>query len=423
MLNEILWRQNYFWRGVKKEIVPRNSYLETLKQDLAQKEVLLLMGPRRVGKTYLMYALIQDLIDQGVSKNQILYCILNDYELKDVKISEIIQEFRTIWGLGIDEKIYVFLDEVQYVKDWDQQVVNFYDTQNVKIVVSGSSSILIKNQSTFLTGRQLKHTIYPLDFKEFLEFKKYKPEPYQTYLYQSYLLQYFEIGGFPDMVLNPNSLYLSDLIDAILYKDIVSVYNLDQPKLLKEILIWMSVHLRQSTSYNKLTKVLNQKSDVTIKQYVEYLKDVYQIMEVRRFSKSFSEQLISPRKYYFADLGTRNNLIQGFKDAGSVAENVLYLHLCRIYGVENVFYFYENRLEVDFIVKHLDSYLAFESKYTDDISYDSKGLNGIKSLFKKTTDTNFKLQKIVVVTKDTKKLENGIEFVPLHELLLGQFSI
>lgn len=419
MLSETLWNQNYFWRNVIKEIIPRPEYLEKLEKDLIQKEVQILMGARRVGKTYLMYSLIQRLIENGVQPNRILFCILNDYDLKGVTIAEIIKEFRSIHGTRIDEKIYVFLDEVQYVTDWDQQVANFYDTQNVKIVVSGSSSILIKKQSTFLTGRQLKYTIYPLDFREFLDFRNYIVSPAENYLYSKYMQEYFECGGFPDMVLNRNTQYLADLIDAILFKDIVSVYNLDQPKLLKEILIWLATHLRQPVSYSKLTKVLNQKSDVTVKQYLEYLKEVYQVLEIRRFSPSLSEQMISPKKFYFSDIGIRNTLTNGFKDEGSVAENILYIHLCNKYGQDNVFYYYQNQLEVDFIVRQGADLMAFESKYTDDIEINSKGLPGVRQL---TSDHDSKVRKITVVTKNMESVDEEVNFVPLYKILLEKYN-
>ena len=79
-----------------------------------------------------------------------------------------------------------------------------------------------------------------------------------------------------------------DLLEAVLFKDIVSIYKLDQPSLLKDILIWLSVNLKQTTSYNKLTKALGQKSDITVKLYLQYLKQIYQIMECRRYSDSIN---------------------------------------------------------------------------------------------------------------------------------------
>jgi predicted AAA+ superfamily ATPase len=416
MLREILWQQNYFWRGREKKLILRPGYLDLLYSHIDQREVQILMGARRAGKTYLMYSLIQRLIDDGVAPNRILFCILNDFELKDINIKSIVEEFRAIHNIRIDEKIYLFLDEIQYVEKWDQQIANFYDIQNVKVVVSGSSSLLIKNQNTFLTGRHLKYTIYPLSFKEFLRFRDYTPSPAEHYLYDSYLQEYFELGGFPDMILNQNTQYLSDLIDSILFKDIVSVYRLEQPRLLKEILIWLSTHLRQPVSYNKLTKVLHQKSDVTVKQYLEYLKEVYQILEICRYSPSLSEQMTSPKKYYFSDMGIRNCLIGGLKDLGSIAENVLYIHLCRVYGQENVFYYYKDKLEVDFVVKTADGLIAFESKYTDEIDHASKGLLGLNQLIK---DQSKNLIDTFVVTRKVEKQEEGIKYTPLYKLLLG----
>lgn len=127
--------------------------------------------------------------------------------------------------------------------------------------------------------------------------------------------------------------------------------------------------------------------------------------------------MISPKKYYFTDLGMRNTLINGFKDFGVVAENVLYRHLCSKYRQENVFYYYENKLEVDFIVKQNQDLLACECKYTDDIEIDSNGLLGLKQLHNSKLGSQRK--SVNVITKNIQKTEGGVEFVPLYKLLLG----
>src|SRR5437016_6033798 len=112
---------------------------------LSYKEVIILTGRRRVGKTYIMLNMIQDLIAKhNVHPERILYCILNDLDLNNASLSDIVQEFRKIHQIPFEERIYIFFDEVQYVERWDQQVANLYDIQNDRIVVSGSSSVLIK---------------------------------------------------------------------------------------------------------------------------------------------------------------------------------------------------------------------------------------------------------------------------------------
>ncbi|WP_169221957.1 ATP-binding protein [Brasilonema sp. UFV-L1] len=236
---------------------------------LKSTQISVVLGARRVGKTYLIYDLIQDLIEaEGVEAKHVFYCVLNHVHFSGLDIMDLVKAYRTIHNLPREQEVYLFLDEVQHIKDWDQQVANLYDSEKVKVLVSGSSSTLIKNQSSFLTGRQKRFHIYPLDFSEFINFKNYQLTLAESYRLEPILKEYLEVGGFPEWVLERDESYLSELLDAVLFKDIVSIYPVTNAKLLKDLLRWLAVQLTKPLSYSKITNIIGEKSDKTVNSHL-----------------------------------------------------------------------------------------------------------------------------------------------------------
>ncbi|MBW4635255.1 MAG: ATP-binding protein [Iphinoe sp. HA4291-MV1] len=414
--------QNYFWTGKRKNIKRRDKYFRSLKSNLLKStQISVVLGARRVGKTYLIYDLIQDLIEtEDIEAKNVFYCILNHAHFSGLDIIDLIRAYRTVHNLPREQEVYLFLDEVQHIKDWDQQVANLYDSEQVKVLVSGSSSTLIKNQSNFLTGRQKRFHIYPLDFSEFINFKNYQLTLAESYRFEPILKEYLEVGGFPEWVLERDESYLSELLDAVLFKDVVSIYPVTNAKLLKDLLRWLAVQLTKPLSYSKITNIMGEKSDKTVKQYLGYLIESYLILECPRFSYKLGEQITSPNKFYFTDIGNRNSLNGGLKDQeGLVAENALYLHLCEKYGQENVFYWAVDKSEIDFVVQ-LGGFdvMLIESKFSDRIDNDTmlKGMNNFLS-----GEYQGNVTKAMVVTRNLEKTDliqgREVEFKPLYRML------
>ena len=144
MLNmeEILYQYNPWWEDFvfSEEIIPRERYLGRLIKYLDNKQIISLTGLRRVGKTTLMKLIIKELIRKGVPSKLILYISLDDYLFHQNSIIEIINEYRKLHKLKIEEKIFLFLDEVTYKKKFHIQLKNIYDSQNTKIFAASSSA-------------------------------------------------------------------------------------------------------------------------------------------------------------------------------------------------------------------------------------------------------------------------------------------
>lgn len=154
-MKELLYQYNPWWEeSFKNENVkPREKYLVELRKYLDFKQIIILTGLRRVGKTTLMKLIVEELISKGFDSKRILYVSLDDYLLHKNNIIEIINEFRKVHKIKIEEKIYLFLDEVTYKEDFHVQLKNIYDSQNAKLFVASSSASMLRDKKASLTGR------------------------------------------------------------------------------------------------------------------------------------------------------------------------------------------------------------------------------------------------------------------------------
>ena len=209
-MDDLLYQYNPWWEEDYNltNIIERNKYLNVLKHNIDTKQIIFLTGLRRVGKTTLMKLLIKELLSKGINKKYILYVSVDDYLLQHKNLFDILDEYKKLHKLRVDEKIYVFFDEITYQKDYHQQLKNLYDKFNIKIFATSSSSSLLRDKKAFLTGRSLTVEINPLDFEEYKLFKGINLKKRDDILNESYFKDYMKDGGLPENVLNPNREYL-----------------------------------------------------------------------------------------------------------------------------------------------------------------------------------------------------------------------
>lgn len=370
-MEEILYRYNPWWEEKFKltGIISRPTIIGLLKRHFASRDIVFLMGLRRVGKTTLLKIFIWHLIDnEGIAPQHIFYASLDDYLLAKNTIFEIIEEYRKIHRIPFKEKIFLFLDEIAYQKDFELQLKNLYDSQNVKIYASSSSASIIRSRKPYLTGRSTVIEVLPLDFDEFLEFKKIKVGKSDSHLLDGYFEDYLNIGGLPEYVLRGDMEYLKELVDDIIYKDIAAFHNIRAAHILKDFFLLLMERAGKVVSINKLANILKISPD-SAKRYLQMFVDTYLIYPVNQCGKT-NERILSPKKIYAADLGIRT-LFTGFRDKGSLFENYVYHRI----KDRNPCYVYENGIEIDFLTK--DGILV-ESKYMNEIT------DKQKTLFEKT---------------------------------------
>ncbi len=414
-MDETLAIQNPWWEGRPlKKSVERKEALYALKQRVKNNRVCMLLGGRRVGKTTLIHQYIGELLNTGVEPKNICYILLDSNAFEKISIFELIRKYRQIHNLKRDENVYLFLDEIQYKDNWEQYIKNIYDTEpNINVMLSGSASFKIHTKTSFLTGRFSILYLYPLSFKEFLQFKNIQISLSEKYIYENELNEYLLKGGYPEYLLTEDYQYFPNLVDSIIYKDFVEYFNIKNLNIVKDLLKLIADRTGSHTSLSKLGKILSIAKE-TVRDYVFALKETFTIYELQRYATSRNERIYFPKKYYINDNGLLFNLSGKF-NKGQVAEQTLFDFLYKKYN-ESLYFYYYDGIEIDFLIKDADGIQLIESKYINDVEeFDSK-------LLVKAMET-LKVSKAVVITES---LENTIEFsnksieyIPLWKYILS----
>jgi predicted AAA+ superfamily ATPase len=366
-MEELFYRYNPWWeeKFTLSEIINRPNEIEILEKYLEQKSIVFLTGLRRVGKTTLMKLLIKKMIyEHNIEPTHIFYISLDDYNLSRKTILEIVEEFRKVNTIAFKQKIYLFFDEVTYHKDYELQLKNLYDVQNVKIFASSSSASILKSKKPFLTGRNNLIEILPLNFREYLDFKKIKIARSDSHLIDKYFEAYLNTGGIPEYVLKNDVEYLKELVDDIIKKDIASFHNVKNTQILQDFFMLLMERAGKNLSINKAANILRISPD-SAKRYLQMFADCYLIYLLPRYGKT-NETLLSPKKIYAPDLGIRT-LFTRFRDKGSLFENYVYLNIKNL----EPSYIYTNTIEQDFMTRGKE---LIEVKYHSEMTEKQKEL-------------------------------------------------
>ncbi|MBS3137884.1 ATP-binding protein [Candidatus Woesearchaeota archaeon] len=422
---------NPWWEDIasleKLKGIERESYKEIVKS-IAIKEITVILGVRRSGKSTLMYQMIHHLLKKGINAKQILFINLEDIALAKDTLDEIYLCYRE--NLNQEHKAYIFLDEIQRKEHWESWLRKKYDLKtDDKFVISGSCSYLLRKEyATLLTGRNLTFEIYPLSFKEFLIFKdvyieqenikkEIITEKTRTTIINM-LKEYIEQGGFPEIVLKEEqykSKILKQYFDDILYKDIIGRYNLNSQRT-KEFAVFLITNITKFISLRNIRNALSFSYDTT-KEYLSYYKEAYLFFTTDYFSYSLKEQKIMASKIYTIDSGLRNAVSFRFsQDDGKLVENIVFIELLR---KEMHPYYWKGKNEVDFVIKENDQMItAINVTYSDEIEErEVKALQEFKNNFKK-------VKKAIIITKNLEKQQDDIYFIPLWKwLLIGKDEI
>jgi len=404
------WEDQTFDSGIKRDI-----YLQGLPLQLERKQVEIVIGSRRSGKTTLLKQFIRELLEKGISKKDILYLPLDHPNLSATPISEHLKTLRKIFSHGRDRKLYLFLDEIQDSPGWETELKSIYDSEPLKVFCSGSSSYLVTRQGGKLTGRQIIRTIYPLSFREFILFRGGPPKLSEDYKYEKLATEYLEVGGYPEQVLKPSHEYMTNLIEDILARDLIRNYPIKKPYALRDLMRLVAASTGSRISYNKLSKTLGLSLD-TVKDYISYLEAAFLLKSIEKWSTSHSERIYAQKKVYLWDNGIRT-LFTGSGDEGSKAENAVFMEISR-----NGFpcgYYAESEREVDFIIGSYKSPLPVEAKYVDAIDWNDRRLSGLRLFLRRFPGT----KRMVLVTKnfegESKIADASIIAVPLWKFLLN----
>lgn len=416
---EELERFNPWWRtgSVKAEWLKeykRKPYHE-IKKYVEKKQILLIWGLRRLGKTTLMYQAISDLLKETGRKN-VFYFSFDEiaFDLKDVL--EGYQKF--ILGKtfeGAKERIYIFLDEIQKVADWENKLKLYYDLYpNVKFFISGSASVALRKISKeSLAGRILDFLVKPLSFGEFLEMnghdlKKIKESP-DLWNREALPLfyRYIKYGMFPELVAEEDEEFarkylLNNVIDRIIYKDLPEEFEIKDVELLKMLVYILGKNPGMIVNYKSIAKDLGR-DQRTIANYFEYLEFGLLVKFVFNYRGS---PIASARKMKKAYFSTPNIVFAFNQDI----ERILPAMLENLVASEtDAKYFYRNGFEIDFILPNNGKLDAIEVKKTE------KDVKQIKKLKEKFGG---KVGKAIIVDMEKEGETDDVAIIPAWKFLL-----
>jgi hypothetical protein len=327
---------------------------------LPQREIVLIGGVRRCGKSSLMRLACDDLLTVGqVPSANILFLNFEDERF----ISFTPNDFETLFEayLELENPVgrkYLFLYEIQNVSGWEKWLNRLYEFEDVKIFVSGSNAGLLGSEiSSALTGRNRQIILWPFSFREFLSLRGSFPEEKDLYSRDVKLElrrlfnEYLGLGGFPEVLKNNDSTLLEQYFKDILYRDLIARYSIRNIREIKELTLFLASHVGTTQSYQNLQSLSGIRSIGTIKNYLEALGAVFLFHFVDLFAYSVRRQIYNPSKIYCIDPALSTAVSFRFsQNRGRLLENLVFLELKRR-NLE-VFYWKSSRGgEVDFIVR------------------------------------------------------------------------
>lgn len=336
-----------------------------LKFPEAENIIKVAIGMRRVGKTYFLYQEINELLSQGVLKQQILMINFEDDRLLPMTAKEmgaLLDAFYTLYPENHDRCCYLFLDEVQNIPDWHLVVRRYFDSKNVHLYLTGSSAkLLSKEISTTLRGRSLSVEVWPYNFSEYLVAHTISPpeKPFGQKTFdrlRRHLLDFFEVGGFPAVQHIPKNEWrdtLQSYVDTVILRDIIERHNVTNIVLLKYLITTLLKNAAAPFSVNKFYNDAKSQgykiSKDTIHSYMEYIEDAFLVFAIPFYSESERAKQNIPKKIYAVDNGLINANSLGINSIqNKFLENQVYLDLRR-QGKDVYFYNTNDGFEVDFV--------------------------------------------------------------------------
>ncbi|MDR2833486.1 MAG: ATP-binding protein [Streptococcaceae bacterium] len=348
-------------------MIDREEYLQKIIDFKDSEFIKVLTGVRRSGKSYLLLMYQKYLLDNGVSKEQIIYLNFESFQTEELQNAKSLHSY-LVDNIIKDKKMYILLDEIQYVKEW-QKVINSARVEfDCDLTITGSNANMLSGElATLLAGRYIEVKVYPFSFKEFL-LARFGEDVDQRYL-PRYLKEYIRFGGFPAVVLSDEKMkdtILSGIFDTVILNDVASRGEIKDIEILRRVISFLAGNVGQIVSTlnisNTLTSANMKISHPTVNKYIELMKNAYLLYGAQRYDIRGKQYLSKQEKYYLVDPGLRHIMLDKKQDnRGQELENIVYLELIRRgYTVEVGKY---GEREIDFIARKFDELLYVQVAY------------------------------------------------------------
>ncbi len=334
---EILRRYN-FWDGNKPPTgYLRKDYTSKIYNSCTENRLIkVLVGQRRVGKSYILRQLIAKLMEDGVDAKNIVFINCEFTEFDFIKSYRELDALIKLYCAEIKPsgRVYLFIDEIQNIAEWER-LVNSYSqdyTLDYELFISGSNSKMLSGElATLLSGRYITFEILPFGFSEYVGITDSEND---RVAYENYM----QSGGLPELFhlseMDSKQNYISSIRDTVLLRDIIQRYNIRDPKMLEDIFIFLINNASNLISINSIVKYfkgLGRKSSYDgVSNYIGFIEDTYMIHRCNRYDIKGKDIISGNAKFYSNDLAYKNYLFMGYGyGVGYMLENLVYLELRR----------------------------------------------------------------------------------------------
>ena len=350
------------------EKIKRERYLSVLRNFKDQQIIKVITGIRRCGKSTLLEIFQEELKESGVRQNQIVSINFEDSDYEGLQDRKKLYDYiksKLVKG----KKTYVFLDEIQNVKEFEKTVDSLFINKDVDLYITGSNAWLLSSElATLLTGRYIEVKMLPLSFKEYISAFEDKTDISRKFR------DYLRYSSFPQAIqlyeINPENitLFLDGIYNTILFKDVMQRKGITDKNVLERVTKYLYDNIGNRTSMKSISdgiEGLDRNSSYnTVSNYVDALLDSFLMYKASRYDIKGKEFLKTQEKYYAVDIGLRYYMLgqSSGKDMGHILENVVYLELLR--RGYNVYIGKYDELEVDFVAKNSEETIYYQVTLT-----------------------------------------------------------
>ncbi len=395
------------------DIVIRSYYLDRIRPYIGKGLIKILVGQRRVGKSYILRSVAEE-VRRSQPEANFISINLEDFAFSHISNAE--ELHREISSRLVDgKKNYIFLDEIQEVAGFDRVVRSLILKSDIDIYITGSNSMMLSSEmASRLAGRSVEIHVHPLTYREFLEFHSCDDS-------DEALEKYLRFGGLPYLRNLPDQAtwgeYLSGITDAVVYRDVVSRHSLRNTDFLQRLLLYLSDNIGKIFTAKKIADYLKSQRVATsitgVQSYIGYVEEAFIINRARRWDMEGKRFFEIGEKIFFEDLGIRNAII-GYRpnDIAGLMENVVYNHL-KSSGYDVKIGVLSQGREIDFIAEKDKEYryVQVACSVLDDTTADREfgNLTKIPDNYEKT---------VVTLHESAPNTFKGIRQMTLRDFLL-----
>jgi len=400
---------------------PRTLFVNQLFKYIDLPMIKIITGVRRCGKSYLLKLLERELILKGVHKENIIRINFESLIFDEIKDYQSFNRYVIEQAKQLSGKVYLLFDEIQDVDQWEKAIRSFAVELDCDIYITGSNARLLSSElATYLSGRYVEFSLYPLSFKEYLDF--YQIDVSRSDLVDAAFFDFLKYGGFPALHLLPDDddlkvQYIKGIFDSVVLKDVIQRNNIRDPELLERILIYIMDNIGQIFSAKSIADYLKSQGRKvgieSVYNYIRSLEDAMILYTARRYDIKGKKILERMEKYFLVDQGLRYGVL-GYRedDVAQLLENIVFIELKR--RGYRVFVGKDGDTEIDFIAEKNEEKLYLQVTYL----LASESVIEREYVPLTRVDDNFRK---VVLSLDKLPIgrRKGIEWMNLIDFLIG----